>query len=154
MSARLDKTRDEAGFTLLELLVVIAILALVSAVAAPALMRPADGVRLQAAAADLQSTLQRARSAAIAGNRDVAVEINVETRAVQSANGLAFRLDPDIALRLTVADIQRGSKSRGSFRFHADGSSTGGNITLTLQSREAHLCVDWLTGRTQRAQQC
>lgn len=143
-----------AGFTLLELLLVLAVLALIAAVGLPALSSPADGVRLRAAADELAASLRIARVTAIARNREVAVVIDADKRRIE-ADGLPLRrLDPDIAMKLTIAEPERAAPSRGGFRFFADGSSTGGDVVLRLRDREVRLCVDWLTGRPQQGGAC
>lgn len=144
----------EAGFSLLELLVVIAIMALLAVMATPALKRPSDGVRLQSTVSDVLSALRRTRSAAIARNTDAAVTIDVDKGTIEAPVGRSLRLNPDIAVHLKIAEPERTAPQRGAFRFFADGSSTGGNITLMLQGRETYICVDWLTGRAQQAKQC
>lgn len=144
----------EAGFSLLELLVVIAIMALLAVIVTPALTRPSDSIRLQSTVSDILSALQRTRSVAIARNTDAAVIIDVDKGMIEAPVGRALRLNSDLALHLKVAEPERTAPQRGAFRFFADGSSTGGTIALMLQGREAHICVDWLTGRAQQAKQC
>jgi general secretion pathway protein H len=142
-----------AGFTLLELLVVLSILALVAAVAAPLLTAPSDSVRLRAAGAQLVAALSLARAEAIARNGEAAVVIDAQSRTIHRG-GLSEPFPSDILVRLTIAESQRESATRGGFRFFADGSSTGGNLLLSLRGRELSLCVDWLTGKTGRGAEC
>lgn len=144
----------EDGFTLIELLVVVGILALLAAVTVPALTRPSDGVRLKAAVGELLAALRQTRAVAIARNASVAVVIDAERRTIEPPVRQSVRLSPDIDLKLTIAAPERQTPSRGGFRFFADGSSTGGNIALMLNGRQADICVDWLTGRARPARQC
>lgn len=144
----------DAGFTLLEMLIVLVILAMLGVMATPALGPPSDGIRLQAAVSDLLGAFRRARSAAIARNGDTSVVIDVDKHTLESTAGHAFRVSSDISLQLKVAEPERTTPSRGAFRFFTDGSSTGGNVTLKLQGKKAHVCVDWLTGRAQQGEQC
>jgi general secretion pathway protein H len=60
----------------------------------------------------------------------------------------------DIVAQLKIAEPERQTPSRGGFRFFADGSSTGGDVLLRLGSREARICVNWLTGEAQDGRAC
>lgn len=71
--------RNKAGFSMLELMVVIGIVAIVSAVAIPALIGWLPGYRLRAAVRDLQSDMQLARLRAIRENASVAMVFNTGT---------------------------------------------------------------------------
>jgi len=144
----------DAGFTLLELLVVLAIVGMVGVLTMPTLAPPSDALRLQAAAGEIIQTFRRARSSAIARNTDVAVTIDVDKHTVHWPAGQLLRVDRDITAQLKVAEPEPSAPARGSFRFFADGSSTGGNVTLKLKHKETHICVDWLSGRAQPREQC
>ena len=61
------------GFTLLEVLVVLAILAAVSAVAVPGVMGWLPNYRLQGAARELYSNMQKAKSEAVKRNTSVGI---------------------------------------------------------------------------------
>jgi general secretion pathway protein H len=143
-----------AGFTVLELLVVLALLALVGAVALPQLARPSDNVRLQAAARELVGALRVTRSTAIARNTALALVVDVDARAFESPVVARKSLSSDIALKLTVAEPERATPARGGIRFFADGSSTGGDLTLRLRDQEARICVSWLTGKPEAGEKC
>ena len=143
-----------AGFTLLEMIVAVAILAVVAALAMPYFARPSDGVRLQAAVRELAGALRLTRTTAIARDTDMALEIDVERRTFQSPAVPQRSFAPDIFARLTVAEPERSTASRGGFRFFPDGSSTGGDVVLVLRDQTARLCVDWLTGALRHGKHC
>jgi general secretion pathway protein H len=46
---------------------------------------------------------------------------------------------------VTVAETERFG-DRGGIRFYPDGQSSGGEIALTLEGRQARIAVNWLTG--------
>jgi general secretion pathway protein H len=144
----------DAGFTLAEMLVALAILGLAAAIALPRLTRPSDGLRLAAAARELTGTLRLTRTAAIAGNAERVWNLDVETRRFGPADMATRALPPDIRVELKVADPERLTPSRGGIRFFADGSSTGGEILLSLNARTVKLCVHWLTGQPLESAQC
>lgn len=142
------------GFTLLEMLAVVTILALAAAIAMPLLGRPSESLRLAAAARDLVGALRLTRSAAIARNAAIALVVDVEQRTFESPAVPSRSFAPDIAAQLKVAEPEQATRSRGGFRFFPDGSSTGGDLTLRLNGREAKICVKWLTGEARQGATC
>src|SRR5262245_58753515 len=93
-------TRESAGFTLVELLMVLAIRSLAAALTLPALQRPPDGVRLEAATRTLMSALRFSRAQAISRNTDVIVTLDVDRRSVESSTGSAIQLDHGISVEI------------------------------------------------------
>jgi general secretion pathway protein H len=148
-----DVSDRAAGFTLLELLLVLAILSVIAAISAPLLTAPSDNVRLRSAGEQMVAALSLARAGAIARNGVTVIVIDAERRAIHRG-GLVEPFAPDILVRLTIAESERVSATRGGFRFFPDGSSTGGDIVLSLRGRELRLCVDWLTGKAGRGAEC
>lgn len=144
----------EAGFSLVELLVVLAILAMLALVALPRVASPSDGVRLRTTSADLVGALRLARAAAIARNTEITLVIDVDKRTAETAVAPMYRFGPDVVAELRIAEPEQTTKSRGAFRFFADGSSTGGDIFLRLAGHKARICVDWLTGRARQSGEC
>jgi general secretion pathway protein H len=143
-----------AGFTLLELLVVIAIVALVAAVAVPHLAKPSDGVRLQATARELASALWLTRSMAIRGGTEAALVIDVDKHTFESPAVVLKSFASDVVAELKVAEPERLTPSRGSFRFFPDGSSTGGDVVLRLSDKALRICVHWITGQPREGETC
>jgi general secretion pathway protein H len=135
----------EAGFTLIEMLVIVAILALTVTLALPLVSGGSDGLRLQTAARELAAAIRMTRSAAIMRNAETSLMIDVERRTFKSTVVPPRAFAPDIEAKLTFASAIR-SGSSGGFQFFADGSSTGGDVTLSLRGKQTKLCVDWLTG--------
>ena len=134
------------GFTLLETLVALALVAVLLAVAVPALVVP-KGVELRAAADLVATGLRQARLAAIRGQRPVALLMNVDTRVLQVEGAPKPRTLPrDVQLELVTAQGML-SGAIGGIRFFPDGSSTGGRVTLRLHGLQAEVGVEWLTGR-------
>jgi general secretion pathway protein H len=139
-------SRTSAGFTLLEALMVLAIIGLVAAVALPALRRPPDKLRLEAATRTLMSALRFSRVEAIARNDDVIVTMHVDRRILESSAGSALQIDQDISVEMIFAAVERRRSAAGVIRFFPDGTSSGGDIILTLSKRRARISVNWLTG--------
>lgn len=136
------------GFTLIELLAVLAILALMLVAVPPMLSRGVPGAALKAAAQDVAAGLRQARSEAITRNRAVRFRLDLESRRF-AIDGLAGEraLPADVELVLTTAESEADGPDAGAIRFHPDGSSTGGGVTLGEGAREYRVLVDWLTGR-------
>lgn len=137
----------DAGFTVLEALVVITILALVAAIVMPAVLRPPERIRLQEAARELINTMRLTRSAAIIKAAPLTVIVDLDKRSVESPAVPKRGFDAQIEAQLKVAGPERLSPSRGGIRFFADGSSTGGEVILSLRGLETKVCVHWLTGQ-------
>ena len=155
MRTMLNQARlQQAGFTLIEMLVVLAILVLVAGVAMPLLSGGSDGLRLQMASSELASAFRATRSAAILRHTETTLLIDVDRRTFRS-NVVAPRVfAPGIDAKLTFAAGIGATPSDGGFRFFSDGSSTGGDVLLSLHGQQSRLCIDWLTGRVLRDGAC
>ncbi len=143
----MTRCTTNAGFTLLEMLIVIAILGLVGTIAIPALLRPSDRLQLQASTRDIVNALRLTRAAAIARSTPMTLVIDLDKGALESPVVPARTFVKGLEARLKIAEPERVSPSRGGFRFFADGSSTGGEISLALKGLTAKVCVHWLTGQ-------
>ncbi|HXO69424.1 MAG TPA: GspH/FimT family pseudopilin [Bradyrhizobium sp.] len=153
----MDESRDqaaEAGFTLIEMLVVVAVLALTATFAMPLLSGGSEGFRLEMASSELAAAFRVTRSQAITRNIETALMIDVDRRTFSSAAVRQRPFAPDIEAKLTFASGIRSASSDGGFKFFPDGSSTGGDVTLSLRGKQTKLCVDWLTGEVRRGQAC
>lgn len=139
-------SRTSAGFTLVEMLVVLTIIGLVAALAFPALRRPPDNLRLEAATRTLASALRLSRAQAIGRNADVVLTIDADRRMFESSAVRATQLDHEISVEMIFATPERRGRAAGAIRFFPDGTSSGGDIVLTLGRRQARISVNWLTG--------
>jgi len=142
------KRSDSPGFTLLELLVVLGIIGLMLALLPPFLPKTLDGQKVKAAARELATGLRGARSQAIATQRDVALELDVGAkRFTVGERTRMLDLPRDTQIKLRTASTEQQTSSIGAIRFFPDGSTTGGEITLTRGARAYAIQVTWLTGR-------
>ena len=139
-------SRASAGFTVLEMLAVLAILGLVAALTIPTLRRPPDNLRLEAATRSLASALRLSRAQAISRNTDVLLTIHADRRTFASSTGLSIELDQEISVEMIFAAPLRRGRAAGAIRFFRDGTSSGGDIVLSLNKRRARISVNWLTG--------
>jgi general secretion pathway protein H len=149
------KGRSCAGFTLVEMLVVVALMALAAGIALPVLSgKPTDTLRLRAAVNDLTGAIRTTRATAILRDTEAVLLVDVDRNTLTSPALRQRSLAPDIATRLDVAAPERQSPSRGGIRFYPDGTSTGGEVVLSLHGRESRICVNWLTGEPRVDSQC
>jgi general secretion pathway protein H len=133
--------RAEAGYTLMELLVVVAIMGFLAAAALPMLSASRPGFESKGAV--------RAMAEDLGAARQQAVTTGTETRVVLNAATRRYAVLPDGPVRVLPKDIafQVRGASGNEIDFFADGSSSGG--TVTVQSAGArHLVVaHWPSGR-------
>ena len=147
--------RDCAGFTLLELLVVVALMALAASIALPLLSgKPTDNLRLRAAVYDLTGAIRATRAAAILRDTQAVLIVDVDHHTLTSPALPQRSFAAEIGAQLQVAAPERLSPSRGGIRFYPDGTSTGGDVRLSLHGRESRICVNWLTGEPRVGSQC
>lgn len=142
----------EAGFTLAELLVVLALLALIYGMVAPSLGRAVGGGEIHVASRELVSALREARSAAIAGGREV--RFVVDGAAGVYGYGQARRSVPrGLDIAADVPGSRRLPQNAAAIDFFPDGASTGGQVVLSARGGGARtaVAVDWLTGRVMPA---
>jgi general secretion pathway protein H len=136
------------GFSLLELIVVLAIGAGVFALVLGVAPRGASSADLKASARALASGLRQAQSTAMATRRDAALTVDLQSREFTFTGGSrTHQLPEGIELKLLTAQTEVENERKGAIRFYADGSSTGGRITVAAGERHYFVDVDWLTGR-------
>jgi general secretion pathway protein H len=137
----------ELGFTLLELIVALGIMALGLAVVFPYFNASRAGYQLRAAAYDVATQLRDARAAAQARNVDQAFIIDVGKRRTWIEGGALPRaLSPRLAVDVEVPAAEQLGANLVRVRFFADGSASGGKLTLRDGVRRATVTVNWLTG--------
>lgn len=150
-----SRRRSSSGFTLLETLVVIVIMAMMVG-AISILYRSSSGsVLLRSTAQQIASSIRDTRVAALQSGRDKRVRIDLARRRFDFSSGIrSLQLEPGLAVRVTAAQGESRSQSEAGIRFFANGSSSGGTITLGFENQEStsstdiyQIQVNWLTGR-------
>ena len=134
------------GFTVLEMLVVLAILAMMSALALPAFRRVPDAVVLKTATGEILSALKSTRATAIARNTQTTFVFDKERRTFLPSGAPAVTLPPTVQMEMKTADFKEAGSGSRRILFFPDGSSTGGDMRLTIGSRSMAICISWLTG--------
>lgn len=148
-----DRPRPRAGqdgFTLLELLVTLTLAGLLLALVPALSGQGGDRARLNAGARSVAAALALARSDAVMRNADSAFVLDLEQRrfgvagSALAGSALDGALDPGLAVTMTAGAA--ASTARGLIRFHPNGGSDGGDVTLRNPAGAVTLRVDWLTG--------
>jgi general secretion pathway protein H len=135
------------GFSLLEILLVLVVLAIASALILPALIQPV-GTQLRTAAGSFAAGLRQARNDAVSTHRDVLFTVHLDAREFAIGDGARRRRVPaQVALSVFTARSEVIDEHSAAIRFFADGSSTGGRVTLSAGERRYHVDVDWMTGQ-------
>ena len=133
------------GYTLIETTVVLLVLALAAGVAAPAIGRGLDAIRLRAEVAGVASFLRAARERAITQHHALDVRIDEAGRTLTLNAG-----DENVrAVRhLSVLHIEADPRAARTVTFFAYGLSTGGRFRLEAPGPVVYVVtVSPLTGR-------
>ena len=138
----------ERGFSLLELVVVLVIAGVAFSLVLAFSGKGASAADLKASARAVASGLRAAQSTAMSTRREALLTLDVDTREFQfTGDTRTHRLPEGIDMKLFTAQSEVESAKKGSIRFYADGSSTGGRVTVASGERKYLVDVDWLTGR-------
>lgn len=144
----IDSPARSLGFTLLELLVVLFLLGVLYAVAGPMLDAGTTGLDMKSATRQLAAGLRKARSVAVTERHEALLTLDVEGRKFSvSSDPKGYDLPKKLDYTLFTAQAELVAEKTASIRFFADGSSTGGRITISTGESKQMVDVDWLTGR-------
>lgn len=136
------------GFSLVELLVVLSIIALVAGLAVPVLRTTSPRYELSGTANAMSSAIRAARAAAIARNREVIFELDVDTgKFGANLGGKGGAVPGGAGIELVAARTEIVGGTRGRIRFYPDGTSTGGEVKIRRSGHTATVRVDWFNGQ-------
>lgn len=135
------------GFTLLELIVVLFIVVLGFAAIGINLSSGNDATELKVAARDIVSALRFARGQALISHQETTVTLDLaENTYTVSGREKVYSIPKAIDITVVTAQSEL-TEGSASIRFFADGSSTGGRITLELGKAAWKIDINWLTGQ-------
>ncbi len=134
------------GFTLIELIAVIVLLAIAMTVVTISFSKSLQSAKIRAASRDLVAALRYTRGQAIVKGRQEVLLLDLDTNSYTPPDKKAVSLPKDMTLQLTTAETEQTGANSGGIRFFADGSSTGGHISVFQGQREWRINVAWLTG--------
>jgi general secretion pathway protein H len=136
------------GFTLLELLVVLFIMVLGFSVIGVQLSSGNNATRHQRVVTDIVSALRYARGMALMTHKETTVTFNLDENSYRINNrDKIYQIPETIQVKIVTTKSQLAGRNRGSIRFFADGSSTGGRVSLKQEDRVWQIDINWLTGQ-------
>ena len=143
----MNQHAGQRGFTLLEVLVVLIIGVILVSLVPPLLSGMSGAAELRGAARQLAAGLRNARNAAITGQREAVLTLDLaQHRFGVSGDARVVALPEGLALKLYTAQAELQEGNTGNIRFFPDGSSTGGHIVVSGPKLAYRINVDWLTG--------
>ena len=102
----------------------------------------------QRAARDIVSALRYARGMALMSHRETAVTFNLNENSYTVNNrDKVFTIPETIKVTVVTTQSQLLGQNQGSIRFFADGSSTGGRVSLKRGENVWQIDINWLTGQ-------
>lgn len=134
----------------MELLLVLMIMSLLMTLVPSLIKNALPTVTIKAAANDLVHDLKYVRNMAILKGQQTSVLINVLEESYFSEhkdNGKHHMLPEGIDISVNDAYLQDDSDESRRIGFFADGSSSGGVITLRANESIYRVVIDWVTGR-------
>lgn len=136
------------GFTLLELMVVLFIMVLGFSIVGINLSSGNNATKHQRAARDIVSALRYARGMALMTHKEIAVTFNLNDNSYTvNHRDKVYTIPETIKVTVTTTKSQLTGQNQGSIRFFADGSSTGGRVSLKQGESVWQIDINWLTGQ-------
>jgi general secretion pathway protein H len=136
------------GFTLLELIIVLFIVVLGVSVVGINLSSGDNSTEIKAAARDIVSALRYARGQALMSHQETTLALNLaENTYTVSGRDKVYNIPKTIDTTVVTAQSELTGNGLGNIRFFADGSSTGGRITLERGNTAWQIDINWLTGQ-------
>jgi general secretion pathway protein H len=138
----------QRGFTLLELTVVLLVVVLGFSVIGLNLSSGNDSTKIKAAARDIVSALRYARGQALMTREETTVALDLGSNSYKvTGRDKNYKIPEDIDVTVVTAQTELAGEGLANIRFFADGSSTGGRVTLGLGNATWKIDINWLTGQ-------
>ena len=146
----MPRSNAQRGFTLLELTVVLFVVVLGFSVIGLNLSSGNESTEIKAAARDIVSALRYARGQALMTHRDATLDLDLTDNSYTvSGRNKTYPIPEGINVTVVTAQTEVAGKGMASIRFFADGSSTGGRITLERGNTKWKIDINWLTGQVE-----
>jgi general secretion pathway protein H len=130
------------------LLIVLVIIVLGFSVVAINISSGTGTMAHKAAARDIVSALRYARGQALMTHRETTFAINLaENSYTVSGRDKKYTIPEAIDVTVVTAQSELTGEGQGNIRFYADGSSSGGRITLESEKTALRIDSNWLTGQ-------
>jgi len=145
-------TNKSKGFTLIELTVVLLISVLAVSAIAINISSGNESAQLKADSRALVSALRYARGQALITGKQVTVAIDLSDNSYKISNRKkTYFIAKEIEMTLLIAESEFDGDEVGEIRFFADGSSTGGRITMEWGEQLQQIDINWLTAQVKIA---
>jgi len=132
---------------LIELVCVLAVVAMLAAIALPAMPRNTSHQRLEGYAVEIAALLNADQESARRQHRDVATTVDAPSRIIRSgASGWTVRMPADVTVEALLASRCKDRAAGRAIHHLASGLSCGGVIRLTRPGAGFQIKVNWLTG--------
>jgi len=136
------------GFTLIELTVVLLIMVLGLSVIAINISSGNQATQLKAITRDIASALRYARGQALISHQEVIVAINLAENNYKVSNrDKIYPFSDEIEVTVVIAQDEFKDEELAQIRFYADGSCSGGRITMEWDKFLHTIDINWLTGK-------
>lgn len=143
----MSRPSQAQGFTLIELIVVLVIVIIGFAAISIGISSGHDTAEIKAAARDVLSALRFARGEALMAHEETTVDFDLENNTYTvSHRDKVYDIPEEVSLTVVTAQSELTGQGMGSIRFFADGSSTGGRVTLERETAKWQIDINWLTG--------
>ncbi len=140
--------QSQRGFTLLELVVVLFVVVLGFSVIGLNLSSGSDSTEIKAAARDIVSALRYARGQALMSHQETTVALDLGNNSYTvSGRDKLYQIPEAIDVTVVTAQTEISGEGAANIRFFADGSSTGGRVTLERGHTAWKIDINWLTGQ-------
>jgi len=138
----------QRGFTLIELTVVLLIVVLSFTAIGTNISSGNQSAQLKAIARDLASAFRYARGQALISHQEISVAINLAENTYKISNrDKIHAFSDEIDVTLVIAQDEFKEDEIGQIRFFADGSSSGGRVTMEWGNLLQRVDVNWLSGK-------
>jgi general secretion pathway protein H len=137
------------GFTLIELMLVMVLMAMMFTLTPPLMHKAFPALKLKAAARDLVQEIRYVQQSAILTGSESKISFQLHSDHYQSDlvnQGEVRQLPEGITFDAENIDHTRQNLV---LHFYPDGSSSGGYVRLSNETRGFVISVDWLTSRVQ-----
>ncbi len=142
--------KQAQGFTLIELTVVLLIVVLGFSVIGTNISSGNQSSQLKALTRDLASALRYGRGQALISHDEIIIAINLAENSYKISNReKVYHFSDEVEVTLLIAQDEFKDEDTGQLRFYADGSSSGGRITLEWGNLVNVIDINWLSGKVE-----
>ncbi|MFU8878623.1 MAG: GspH/FimT family pseudopilin [Wenzhouxiangellaceae bacterium] len=146
MSHQASSPDHQFGFSLIELLVVMVLIVGLMGLVGTSVSRSVGAAELRNEARAVVAGMRHTRGQAIIQRREQVFHVDAKNLTWTAAGRPARELPAGLDITLNTARSELTGENAGGIRFFPDGASTGGSVLLSVEEREWHITVGWLTG--------